>query len=86
MARGVAPDELFLGGEDCAFRAESPHGKVNQASMPLATRGSDMIFNFTRGKGEVFRAGSVEWTAGLLRREPQVERITSNVSKKNLKG
>jgi hypothetical protein len=38
-----------------------------------------MIVSFRKGKGEVFHAGSVEWVAGLLRRDPQVERVTTNV-------
>jgi hypothetical protein len=38
-----------------------------------------MIVSFTRGRGEVFHAGSVEWVAGLLRRDVQVERVTRNV-------
>jgi hypothetical protein len=38
-----------------------------------------MIVNFTRGKGEVFHAGSCEWVAALLRRDALVERVTSNV-------
>jgi hypothetical protein len=38
-----------------------------------------MIVNFARGKGEVFHAGSCEWVAALLRRDPMVERVTGNV-------
>jgi hypothetical protein len=38
-----------------------------------------MIASFQRGKGEVFHAGSVEWVAGLLRQDPQVEQVTRNV-------
>ena len=79
VARGVAADELFLGSEDCAFRAQLLHGEINAETMDLASRGSGMIVNFTRGRGEVFHAGSVEWVAGLLRRDPQVERVTANV-------
>ena len=44
-----------------------------------------MIVNFRRGRGEVFHAGSVEWVAGLLRRDAQVERVTANVLKRYLK-
>ncbi len=38
-----------------------------------------MIVTFPRGKGEVFHAGSCEWVAGLLRRDPMVEMVTKNV-------
>jgi hypothetical protein len=34
---------------------------------------------FTRGQGGVFDAGSVDWVAGLLRHDAQVERVTRNV-------
>lgn len=47
--------------------------------MTLAARGSGVIVNFAKGRGEVFHAGSVEWVAGLLRRDSQVERVTHNV-------
>ncbi len=79
VARGVTTEDLFLGSEDCAFRAEMLHGAVDASSMALAARGSGMIVNFPRGRGEVFHAGSVEWVAGLLRGDPQVERVTANV-------
>jgi len=84
VARGVDAAELFLGDEDCAFRAELLHGEINPETLALAGRGSGMIVNFRRGKGEVFHAGSVEWVAGLLRRDPQVERVTRNVLERYL--
>ena len=79
IARGVDDDALFLGSEDCSFRAELLHGEVNRQTMALAARGSGMIVTFPRGKGEVFHAGSVEWVAGLIRRDAQVEQVTRNV-------
>ena len=42
-------------------------------------RGSGMIVNFPKGKGEVFHAGSCEWVAGLLRGDAMVEQVTTNV-------
>ncbi len=81
---GTDRAELFLGSEDCAFRAEVLHGEVNPETMALASRGSGMIVHFHRGRGEVFHAGSVEWVAGLLRRDPQVEQVTRNVLKRFL--
>ncbi len=79
IARGVNPRELFLGNEDCAFRARVLHEQVDPDSMARAGRGSGMIVSFKRGKGEVFHAGSVEWVAGLLRKDAQVERVTHNL-------
>ena len=38
-----------------------------------------MIVHFPKGRGEVFHAGTTEWVAGLLRRDPAVERVTRNV-------
>jgi hypothetical protein len=79
VARGVDAGALFLGDEDCAYRAEILHGEINAETMALASRGSGMIVSFPKGRGQVFHAGSVEWVAGLLRRDPQVERVTRNV-------
>ena len=76
---GIAADALFLGDEDCAFRASVLHGEITPASMALASRGSGMIVAFPKGRGEVFHAGSVEWVAGLLRRDAQVEQVTRNL-------
>ncbi len=79
VARGVDPATLFLGSEDCELHARILYGEANAQSVALAGRGSGMIVSFSKGAGEVFHAGSVEWVAGLLRRDPQVERVTRNV-------
>ena len=79
VARAVDSDELFLGSDDAAYRAEILYGKVNEQTLARAGRGSGMIVAFRKGRGEVFHAGSVEWVAGLLRRDAQVERVTRNV-------
>ena len=85
VARGVAEDELFLAA-DVAFHAEILRGEVNAETLASAARGSGMIVNFARGRGEVFHAGSVEWVAGLLRRDAQVEQVTRNVLDHFLQG
>ena len=85
VARGVAEAELFL-ASDVAFHAEILCGEVNAETLASAGRGSGMIVNFARGRGEVFHAGSVEWVAGLLRRDAQVERVTRNVLDRYLRG
>jgi len=79
VARGVKQKELFLGADDCELHADILYGEVNPETIALAGRGSGMIVSFHKGKGEVFHAGSVEWVAGLLRRDPQVEQVTINV-------
>jgi hypothetical protein len=79
VARAADPASLFLGSQDCELHARILYGEVTPQTMALAGRGSGMIVSFTRGAGEVFHAGSVEWVAGLLRRDPQVERVTRNV-------
>jgi hypothetical protein len=79
VARAVDPATLFLGSEDCELHAHILYGEVTPRTVALAGRGSGMIVSFTRGRGEVFHAGSVEWVAGLLRRDAQVERVTRNV-------
>src|SRR5579871_1236629 len=42
-------------------------------------RGSGMVAIFENGAGQVFNGGSCEWVAGLIHRDPCVERITRNV-------
>ncbi len=79
VARATAEDALFLGSEDCELHARILYGEVTPETVALAGRGSGMIASFKQGRGEVFHAGSVEWVAGLLRRDPQVERVTRNV-------
>jgi hypothetical protein len=79
VARGTDSKALFLGTEDCELHARILYGEVTPETVALAGRGSGMIVSFKRGRGEVFHAGSVEWVAGLLRRDPQVERVTMNV-------
>jgi hypothetical protein len=86
VARAVDNSELFLGTDDCELHAEILYGEVTPETIALAGRGSGMIASFQRGRGEVFHAGSVEWVAGLLRRDHQVERVTRNVLSRFLKG
>ena len=79
VARAVDNSALFLGTDDCQLHAEILYGEITPETITLAGRGSGMIASFQRGRGEVFHAGSVEWVAGLLRRDPQVEQVTRNV-------
>lgn len=46
------------------------------------TYGSGMVAAFTRGKGEVFCAGTAEWVVGLMKKDFYTETITRNVLNK----
>lgn len=85
VARATDRQSLFLGTDDCELHAEILYGEVTPETIALAGRGSGMIVSFHQGRGEVFHAGSVEWVAGLLRRDPQVEQVTRNVLNRFLK-
>ena len=76
---GNAGTPLFVGGEDAAFIAETVYGAASPENLDRAARGNGMIVSFSKGKGEVFHAGTCEWVAGLIDRDPFVERITRNV-------
>jgi hypothetical protein len=75
----VAADDQFLSDADARFVAVTLTGDDDDAGLEGVKRGAGMIVNFRRGRGEVFHAGSCEWIAGLLRRDPMVERVTRNV-------
>jgi hypothetical protein len=71
--------EVFIGPEDAAFAARTLVGREDAEAIDSVKRGSGMIVHFPRGKGEVFNAGSCEWVAGLIRRDPAVMQVTRNV-------
>lgn len=75
----VPQEDQFLTDADARFVAQTLAGDEGPAGLERTKRGSGMIVSFRRGAGEVFHAGSCEWVAGLLRRDPQVERVTANV-------
>jgi hypothetical protein len=77
--RDVPLDDRFLSDDDAKFAAEILVGDAGDAAVDRLKRGAGMIVNFTRDKGEVFHAGSCEWVAALLRRDPMIERVTENV-------
>ncbi|MGB6306528.1 MAG: N,N-dimethylformamidase beta subunit family domain-containing protein [Steroidobacteraceae bacterium] len=76
---GVGLDDRFLSDDDAKFVAETLIGDDGEAAVERVKRGAGMIVSFTRGKGEVFHAGSCEWVAALARRDAMVERVTANV-------
>jgi hypothetical protein len=73
------PQTGFLNDEDARFVASTLYHDEGSEAVDKVKRGSGMIINFRRGKGEVFHAGSCEWVAGLLRADPMVELVTRNV-------
>lgn len=66
-----------------AFFPEEPipgHKHVTKPEyMKDIKYGAGMIASFTRGKGEVFCAGTAEWVVGLKKKDPFTEMITKNV-------
>jgi len=75
----VAIEDRFFGDEDGRFVAETLYGDASDENLEKVKRSNGMIVNFKRGKGEVFHAGTCEWVAGLLRKDPMVEKVTANV-------
>jgi hypothetical protein len=76
--------ELFIGDEDLAFAAETLFGAATPEAMDKLRRSSGMIVTFPKGRGEVFHAGTCEWVAGLIDRDPYVEKVTRNVIERYL--
>jgi hypothetical protein len=76
---GNAGSSIFIGTEDTKSLAYSLYRRTDAETVDQVKRGSGMIVCFDKGKGTVFNAGTCEWVAGLIARDPFVERITSNV-------
>ncbi len=76
---GASTDDRFIGDEEARYVAELRFGNADEESINRIKRGAGMIVHFGRGAGEVFHAGSCEWVAALLRGDPTVARVTSNV-------
>ena len=77
---------LFVGDDDARFLAETLYGDCSPATLAKLDRGAGMVVHFSKGRGEVFHAGTTEWVAGLLRRDPSVEQVTRNVLNRFLAG
>jgi len=81
-AFGYDQTELFVANTDAAFIANLRFANTSKESLESVNRGSGMMVSFTRGKGQVFHAGTTEWVAGLIYKDPNVERVTKNVLNK----
>lgn len=84
MASNIEVGDGFLADDDARFAAEVLYGSADEVEK--TKRGSGMIVNFAKGKGEVFHAGSAEWVAGLIRRDAGIEAVTHNVLRRYLAG
>ncbi len=81
----IMSNHTFLGTEDAEYVARVLHGETTPATIAKTKLGCGLIVNFKSGKGEVFHAGSTDWVAGLMRRDPMVIQVTKNVLQKFLK-
>jgi hypothetical protein len=64
--------------------ARIAYGDDRPATQARVSRGHAVMASFTRGKGEVFNAGTTEWAHGLAVGDPFVTRITRNVLRRFL--
>ncbi|SFQ13474.1 hypothetical protein SAMN03159463_05741 [Mesorhizobium sp. NFR06] len=76
---GNAGSTFFMGGDDARSVAYQRLRRTDEEAIESVKRGSGMIVCFDRGKGQIFNAGSCEWVAGLIARDPFVEKLTRNV-------
>ena len=69
------PGEALLGRHDAEFVA----ARLFDGDVQRALRGHAAFGSFRRGRGEVFSAGTTEWSWGLTAGDPFIDRITRNV-------
>lgn len=81
----IVPGESFLGTEDGEYVASVLAGGKDAAAIERTKRGCGMIVNFSKGKGEVFHAGTCDWIMGLSRNDAMVEQVTRNVLNRYLR-
>lgn len=70
---------MSIGTEDAVKQAYAVYRRTDNEAIDKVKRGSGMIVCFDKGKGTVVNAAGCEWVAGLIARDPFVEKITSNV-------
>ena len=75
----IIAGKSFLGLEDGEYVASVLTGRSDARAVEETKRGCGAIVHFTRGRGEVFHAGTSDWVAGLQRKDAMVERVTRNV-------
>jgi hypothetical protein len=75
----ASPYRPLIPPEQMETVARAAYGDTSPATIARVSRGHAVMASFTRGKGEVFNAGTTEWAHGLAARDPFVTRITRNV-------
>lgn len=75
----ILPGRSFLGTEDGEYVASVLTGRKDAEAVEATKRGCGMIVHFTKGRGEVFHAGTCDWIMGLTRKDAMVEQVTRNV-------
>jgi hypothetical protein len=75
---GLADAVCFI-PDETDLLARLRYGADTPENRAKASRGSGMMVSFTRGRGEVFNAGTCEWVAGLKARDPGIVAVTRNV-------
>lgn len=81
LAHSTGPwdEDSFIGRLDAEEVAQVVYGRVDAETMGRASRGNGCMVEYRRGKGAVWNAGSCEWVAGLIARDPVVEKVTKRV-------
>lgn len=75
----IRPGRSFLGSEDAEYVASVLTGRADDSAIEATKRGCGMIVSFSKGRGEVFHAGTCDWVMGLARKDAAVMRVTRNV-------
>ncbi len=80
-AFGEAPSPYrpLIPPEQLSVVAQIAYGSSSAEAQARVLRGHAVMASFSRGKGEVFNAGTTEWAHGLAAADPFVTRITRNV-------
>lgn len=76
--QGLRGEATYL-PDETAYFALCRYGADTPQNRERAARGSGMIANMAFGAGEVFNAGTIDWVAGLIRRDAATEQVTRNV-------
>jgi hypothetical protein len=78
------PYRPLIPPEQMEVVARVAYGDASIETQQRVSRGHAVMASFTRGKGEIFNAGTTEWAHGLAAHDPFVTRITRNVIKRFL--
>jgi hypothetical protein len=77
-----SPYRPLIPPEQLDVVAQIAYGSATPQAQARVLRGHAVMAAFTRGRGEVFNAGTTEWAHGLAADDPFVTRITRNVLKR----